>query len=140
MNKISAHAVFGLFLPLLVGCTAQETVARWGLVVEVRDAQTGEPAAWGATLIARDGTYADTVDLREIYANNAEYGQDQVRMLAAEMRTGTFSLTITHPEYQAWHRDGVRVRASSERSPFDNSVFPETVHLVAELQPLNDGS
>jgi hypothetical protein len=56
--------------------------------------------------------------------------------MAAFNRPGTYDVTITHPEYQTWRREGVRVRNSGESSPFHPGQRPETVRILAQLQPL----
>jgi hypothetical protein len=72
---MKAILLFTCFLGvvLLLGACNDETLvepslpctAEWvrGLHVEVRDAETGLPAACGATIIAQDGAYVETLDV-----------------------------------------------------------------------------
>lgn len=136
MRKTCARIGFGLLLPL-AGC-AGETLTAYGLSVEIRDARTGASAAYDATMIVRDGSYADTLRGREIIP--PEYEGETAVFMAASGRAGVYEVTITHPQYQTWRIEDVRVATSNSVSPMDNSPLPKTVHLVAHLQPLNDGS
>jgi hypothetical protein len=137
MRKSYARILFGLLLPLLGGC-AGETLTAYGLNVEIRDARTGASAAYDATMIVRDGSYADTVRGREMIP--PEYEGETAVLAAASGRLGVYEITITHPEYQTWRVEDIRVTRSNSASPFDNSPVPKTVHVVADLQPLNEGS
>ncbi len=69
-----------------------------GVAVAVRD-PIGRPAALGTTLIARDGTYADTAV--------GEY--DSLTVGAADNRDGTYSLTVSRPWYHSVELQDVRV-------------------------------
>lgn len=136
MNGKRFFLLLTVLVSLLAGC-GEDGFARPGIVIEVRDARTGMPAWYDATVIARDGAYADTI--AGPLGHPPEYKDRVVLLWAAENRTGTYEVTITHPQYQTWYREGIRVRNSGESSPFDNSPLPETVHIVAELQPLDGG-
>lgn len=136
MNKKHLATLLVILLPLLAACGGDQ-LARPGLEVEIRDARTGAPAAYGATMIVRDGSYAETVRGQEFIS--AEHKDRMEFLWAAENRPGTYDVTITHPEYQTWHREGIRVEESGDNNPFDSSPLPETVNLVAELQPLDGG-
>lgn len=100
-------------LPLLIlavsGCDAfnpttctHEAVP--GLVVEVRDAETGRYIAAGAVAVAQEEAYADTL---------VEYAFSDggaLRSLAgAYERPGSYGLTVSRVGYRTWRRENVRV-------------------------------
>lgn len=122
-----------LLVSLLVGC-GEETMAVPALVVEVRDAATGAPAWYEATVVARDGMYADTIG-GPLGIPPEEAARAMVLGLA-ENRPGTYELTVTHPRYETWRRTGIRVGTRGTPNPFDGSPMPNQVHLVVELEPL----
>lgn len=124
--------IAALSLSVLLGGCAEDMVARPGLEIEIRDARTGQPVAYDATVIVADGSYADTIRVREMYS--AVTVEDGI-VWAADNRPGTYDVTIVHPQYQTWTRTGIRVRSSGESSAFDSSPLPETVHVAASLEP-----
>lgn len=132
MNTARLFVLLIVLLPLLGGC-GMDTLATPALSLEIRDARTGAPAAYGATVIARDGAYADTVQPSKYWS--PETGHLAVLIGVAENRPGTYDVTITHPEYQTWSREGIRVPRSRDRSPFDGSPLPKQVYILVELQP-----
>lgn len=67
----------------------------------------------------------------------SEYDDVSTEVWAAENRAGTYEVTIIHPQYQTWSRSGIGVRWN-ERNPFSGSRMPEQVHVVAELEPLEE--
>jgi hypothetical protein len=70
--------------------------ARSALLVTVLDAQTGARVR-GATVRATTGDYAE---------NLAEFdGQYS----GAHERAGTFTVVVSHPDYQQWQRAGITV-------------------------------
>lgn len=121
-------------LPLLAGC-GEDLVGVPALRLEIRDARTGAPAAYDATVVARDGSYADTVRVWELFP--PEERSRVVGVLAADNRTGTYEVTVTHPEYRTWRREGIRVGRSRDSNPFDPSPLPRQVYVLVELQPLS---
>ena len=94
-----------------------------GILVRVQDSLTGAPAASGATLIARDGAYADTV----VVPPGAPNPDTWVLATAGE-RPGTYDLTVSKAGYLTWQRSGVVVRMD------DYGCHPQTVELAALLQ------
>ena len=128
MNALEPRAPVGMML-LLLGlsgcglldpeiCTAYP--APW-IIVEVRDAATGAPAASGVVGHAEDGIFR--FDLMEVEAGGAElllYGLSQ--------EVGTYRVTLTKEGYAPWQQEGVRLRRD------DCDV--RTVRLRADLQPL----
>ena len=113
---VGAAAIIAGCNPFSGPCT---TDIRWGIVVEVRNAVTGESLADGARLIVRDGDYVETVDGPPVP------GFPELR--AAGERAGTYDVTIQKAGYQDWTRTGIRVR--------DQGCHVETVRLDARLQP-----
>jgi len=79
---------------------------RYGLAVYVKDSVTAAPAASGATLIARDGVWADTVSFA---AGNASL--DGLGLNTAGERAGTYTLTVRKAGYHDWVKSGVVVTA-----------------------------
>jgi hypothetical protein len=104
-NLIGAAAVM-----LLLGCRPTTTVCtanpHFAVTVRVRDANTLAPAAYGATLVLRDGEYVDSVT-----GTYAGPNPEQASLLgAAEERAGTYEVTIRKEGYQPWTRQGIVVR------------------------------
>jgi hypothetical protein len=115
---LAAGALTGCELPFVGGvCTAD---FRFGVVVEVRDAVTGAPAADGARLTVRDGEYVETTEARVP-------SPDALFLQGAGERAGTYDVTVQKSGYQDWTRTGVRVRED------ECHVIP--VQLDARLQP-----
>jgi len=100
-----------------IACTA---IYVYVLSVTVQDSVTGSPAAAGATVIARDGAYADSTVVPASGANNTSVG------LAGE-RAGTYSITVRKAAYQTWSKTGVQVTKDVCH------VIP--VQVAAKLQP-----
>lgn len=95
-----------------------------GLVVEVRDAITGEPAAYGAVGEIRDGEYVETLLL--------EGGRSMIdpdtalRLVGALERAGEYAVVVRKEGYRDWsaqtvveadecHVHPVRLQAALER-------------------------
>jgi esterase/lipase superfamily enzyme len=136
MTKKHLPTLLTILLPLLAGC-AGGNLDMPALVVEIRDARTGAPAAYDATVITvRDGISADTVRVWMIAP--PEFRTQAVLAGSRDNRPGMYDVTITHPEYQTWHRTGIRVE-KKENNPFGAGVIPRQVHILAELQPLDGG-
>lgn len=88
---------------LPVACTANFV---WGLHVTVQDSVTGGPSASGAQLIARDAAYADTSS----YPPNRP-DLDNLPLVAAGEREGTYTVTVRKPGFVDWERRDVVVTA-----------------------------
>ena len=77
-------------------CTANP---KWALIVSVLDSTTALSALKGATIVARTGTYVDSIaaaaDLGSVFL-----GVDQ---------SGTYSLSVTKTGYKPWVRLGIVV-------------------------------
>jgi hypothetical protein len=93
------------------------TDVRPAVAVQLRDARTGAILAGPATAVARDGAFADSVQVGAL---------DSEAWLAQE-RPGVYDVTVRKAGYREWTRTGVRVR--------DGECHVRTVHLVAELAP-----
>lgn len=132
MKKTAAFALLAL-MPLLAAC-GRDTSGTFGILVQIRDARTGAQAWYDAVVIASDGTYADTI-VGSLGFPPSE--KDNLSWLGmARDRPGTYTVTITHPAYQTWRREGIRVRRGDGENPFNGNDVPETVTLIADLQPL----
>lgn len=88
--------------------------------VRIRDAESGLPAAEGATGYVSDGSYLDS--LRTAASN----GQGVLLSLqAADERPGVYTVVVLNDGYQTWKREGVRVT--------EDECHVQTVRLDAEL-------
>ena len=86
---------------LLGGCSRVcPAVALPYLTVEVRDAQTGVPAAEGATGTASDGAFVDPLNVLD----------DLVMVPETYERPGAYDVLIQKPGYKDWTAENVRVR------------------------------
>lgn len=117
-------------LPLLAGC-AQDTLAAAALRIEIQDAHTGA-SVFDVTVVAQDGEYADTA----LISSGRVPAPVRSIALLAENRSGTYDVTITHPQYRTWHRSGIRVTESGVRSPVSGSGLPDQVYILAKLEPV----
>lgn len=81
---------------------------------------SGALTAAGATVIARDGAYADSATVPADGSNSTPVG------LAGE-RAGTYSITVRKAGYQTWSKGGVLVTKDVCH------VIP--VQVTAKLQP-----
>ncbi len=106
---MSASRVGALFiLPVLAACgtVADPTEPEVGctdeggasVIAEIRD-PAGRPAAIGATMILREGTYADTVGPADVF--------DELRKAAGNRRPGRYSVVVRKPGYDRIVLQGV---------------------------------
>lgn len=86
-----------------VVCTA--AISR-GIEVEVRDAQSGQPAAQGALGIAREGSYVDTLQI--VGWTSHPSAETALVVGGVEERPGLYSVRVEKVGYQPWERSGVR--------------------------------
>jgi hypothetical protein len=98
-----------ILLALLTGCRDSTNASPvctmifvYGLSVEVRDAVTGAGIAAGAVVVARDGTYSETLESGPV---------DSVAVHGAGERAGTYTITVTRPGYAGWSSPPVTVTA-----------------------------
>jgi hypothetical protein len=101
---------------VLVDC---DTGIAPAVVVEVLDANTGEPAAAGALGTVRDGSYMDS-----LYQYRSAGGVP-LALAGADERPRTYTVTIEKVGYETWAVTGVRVE--------DSNCHVETAFLSAEL-------
>ncbi|CAN5816867.1 hypothetical protein BH23GEM3_BH23GEM3_23000 [soil metagenome] len=137
MNRNYLLVLSLILLSLLTGC-ARDTLVMPALSIEIRDARTGGPAVWEANVVVRDGDYSETIRVWERDRVKPDPINQPV-VLMAENRPGTYDVTITHPGYRTWHRAGIRVRESGLRNPIGGTALPDQVHILAELERLDEG-
>ncbi len=89
--------------------------------VRVVDAATGASRADGATLVVREGAYADSM--------TGGPGSPPV-LAAAPEREGTYEVTVRRAGYRDWTRSGVRVGRGGSCNGLRSAL------LTAELEPL----
>ena len=95
---------------------------RPGVVVYIKDALTNAGVASGASLVARERTFKDSVAFP-----NARPDLNDLALAAAGERSGTYQLTVSKPGYTTWSQSNVRVTS--------NQCHVNTVTLTALLQP-----
>jgi len=100
-----------------VVCTA---LYAYGITVTVVDSLSGAPVGAGATVIATDGAYADTVTHHAGSANDFPFG-------TAGERAGTYAVTVLKSGYDAWTRSGITVTR--------NVCHVNGVAITAKLRP-----
>jgi len=129
ISRRSSAVVLGAGLLALTSCNVLDSGGPIctgqfvsGIHVSVQDSVTGVPAASGATLIAIDGSYADTAS---IPAQRPDL--DSRTLLAAGERAGTYDLTVRKAGFLDWHRTSVVV------TPNECHVNP--VEMTARLKP-----
>ncbi len=98
-------------------CTAE---FRYGLAVYVNDSLTNTPAASGASLVVRDGTFKDSVAWP---AGRPDL--NTAPLASAGERAGTYQVTVTKPGNLPWTMNDVRVTA--------NQCHVNQVKLTARL-------
>ena len=115
---LSVLAVAGCGLISAPNCTLTFDPA---VEVVVQDSVSGAMIASGAQLIAREGTYADSMSLP---ANRADL--DSKSLSAANERAGTYTVTVRKPGYREWTRSNVQVE--------QEVCHVRTVRLTALMQ------
>jgi hypothetical protein len=91
-------------LPFSSVCTTESVRA---IEVEVRDAATGVHLAAGASGIVRDGAFSEELQV-VLWSGPPPHGT-ATTLGGVYERAGHYSVVITHPGYQEWRQDGVRV-------------------------------
>ncbi len=105
-----------------IGCTAD---LREAVAVYVRDAASNASIATGATLVLRDGPFADSIT-SPFY--NPSDNQGALITPNTFERAGTYAVTVRRANYASWDTAGVRVTR--------NVCHVNTVTLTARLSPL----
>lgn len=77
-----------------------------GIVVEIRDAQTGAALAYGARGAVHEGTFVDSLMPAESSSSDL---RDLISRAAAHERPGTYMVEVVHDGYQPWRASAVRV-------------------------------
>ena len=90
--------------------------ARPGIAVDLRDAGSNEPITVAARVIARDGAYAETVEIE----TNGSW------IPLAHEREGSYTVTVDAVGYRLWSRSGIPV--------IDGGCHVRTVKLTARLE------
>ncbi len=99
--------VLAIAIPVAVaGCGVTcPTVVNPGIVVEVREAGSGRPAASGALgLVFRGTVVADT-----LRSNFVENDSSAATLTSWRIGTGRYRVTIERPGFATWTRDNVEV-------------------------------
>lgn len=107
------------------GALACTTEARQAIIVLVRDAVTDAPIASGATLVLRDGSFADSTTSP---FGNPNDNQGGLSPLNSFERAGTYAVTVRRANYASWDTTGVRVT--------QGVCHVNTVTLTARLSAL----
>ena len=104
--------IIGLLFPslYLAGCGGSghgcAAVVRYAVEASVRDAETGEPIAEGATGTLTDGDFSETMRV----AGWAGGGDGRTLVLGgATERSGTYTVRIERPGYAGWEARNLRV-------------------------------
>lgn len=90
----------------LAGCqepTTCASVPQYAVTVEIRDSVSGLPAAYGTTVVLRDGAFVDSVNFTQ---------GDSTRAAVVSLggsRPGRYSLAVTKPGYGRWERQSIVV-------------------------------
>lgn len=129
-DTIRLAALAGV-VPLLAACPGNPfagkectTEAVPALQVVVSDARTGAPVSGGYTVVARAGTFVDSVTVPE---NGGWWDPTQGVSLARE-HAGRYEVTVRKAGYAGWRRTGVVVTR--------DECHVRTVRLDAWLEPL----
>jgi hypothetical protein len=108
-------------VPTPGGGTVCTALFAYGLSVTVVDSVTGTPASAGATVIASEGTYADSVVVPATASNSSSIG------LAGE-RAGTYLVTVRKTGYKTWTKSGIVVTK--------DECHVKGVAITAKVQPV----
>ena len=98
-----------LLLVSALGCSKSPTVCLgiggFAITAVVRNASTGSPEAYGATLIVRDGPFADSVT--GVYTGASEVNATLLE--AALDRPGPYDVTVRKSGFETWSREDIAV-------------------------------
>jgi hypothetical protein len=97
-------------------------VPRPALLVHVEDSASGLPLNAGATVVARDGAYRDSVTRVVSDAASNAFG-----FTLANGRSGTYELTVRRDGYAEWRRTIVATTS--------DACGPTGTNVLARLQP-----
>ena len=108
----------GLFGPQDTVCTLQP---RYALQVTVYDSVSGGGAASGASIVARDGSFVDSVAVVSAPVPAGFF------LLLGRDRPGLYQLTVRKVGYRDWTQSGIRV--------LSNDCGVVRVDIAVRLQP-----
>jgi len=103
----------------LLGPTACTTEGYYAIAIRAEAAPTGDVLSPAATVVARSGTYADSVT----------GSPGSVDLFVAFERSGVYDVLVRVDGYRDWRQTGVRVTRTGECDKLS------TVHLTTVLQP-----
>lgn len=86
--------------------TACPDVISRAIEVEVRDSDSGEPAADGAVGIAREGNYVDTLEV--VGWTSVPSAETALVLGGVEERPGLYRVRVEKEGYHPWERSSVR--------------------------------
>jgi len=113
-----------LLLGILTGCDGSTGPVmctkelRFGIQMEVVNAESGNPSAAGATMTLNEGAYFESIVGIE----------DNSMLVGAPERAGTYIVTVARSGYHTWVQTDVAVTA--------DECHVQTVLLRAELEPI----
>jgi hypothetical protein len=93
---------------VLAACASPTDCAfagRPAITAEIRDAATGLPAAWHASLVTRSGTVVDSV----FAEGGPEHEHSILRLPSRSEAPGTYSVAVRRDGYETWTRESVVV-------------------------------
>ena len=128
-TKIGGAALALAALAALAACSGGKAdygvncpdIYAYGVVVSVRDSTSGADAVAGATGVAIDGTFRDSVSVP-----SGKSPQASAISLAGE-RAGTYTVIVRKAGYKDWTNSNVVVTR--------DACHVRTVTLTAQLQP-----
>jgi len=99
-----------LFTPVLGACGSRSCPQGItpGIVIEVRDAITGAPAASGTTARILRGT----IVVDSLTRPSGAQGESGLELTSFRTGPGTYRIVIDRPGYQSFSQDGVIVRST----------------------------
>ena len=113
-----------LLLGVLTGCDGSTDPImctrelRFGIQMEVINAESRNPSAAGATMTLNEDTYFESIVGIE----------DNSMLVGAPERAGTYIVTVARAGYHTWVQTDVVVTA--------DECHVQTVSLIAELEPI----
>ena len=113
-----------LLLGIFTGCDGSTDPVmctkelRFGIQMEVVNAESGNPSAAGATMTLNEGAYFESTVGTE----------DNSMLIGAPERAGTYIVTVARSGYHTWIQTDVVVTA--------DECHVQTVSLRAELEPI----
>ena len=113
-----------LLLGVLAGCDGSTDPImctrelRFGIQMEVINAESRNPSAAGATMTLNEDTYFESIVGIE----------DNSMLVGAPERAGTYIVTVARSGYHTWVQTDVVVTA--------DECHVQTVSLIAELEPI----